>query len=89
MITAFAPATRMVLTIGAAAYDLTPLDPGPDEVRAWRLSKHDAADTTYDVALTAEGLVTCGCPHYQYRLRGLSTSRCKHGAAMLEYGLLG
>jgi hypothetical protein len=88
MITAVAPATRMVITIGAAAYDVAPLDPGPGEVRAWRLSKHDAADTTYDVARTAEGLVTCGCPHYQHRLRGLSASRCKHGDALVEFGLL-
>jgi hypothetical protein len=76
----------LVVVIRGVGYQVTPLDPGPDHTRAWRLSKSDGE--VYDVGRDHFGLTTCTCPHYEFRLRGNSASPCKHGAALIQLGLI-
>jgi hypothetical protein len=76
----------LVVVIRGVGYQVTPLDPGPDHARAWRLAKSDGE--VYDVCRECDGLTTCTCPHYEFRLRGNSASPCKHGAALIQLGLL-
>lgn len=59
-------------------------NPGTGSIR---LVKQDADGAVYDVERTASGLVTCNCPSYTKRFEG-TVSTCKHGAAMVEVGLL-
>jgi hypothetical protein len=76
----------LVVVIRGVGYQVTPLDPGPDHTRAWRLAKADGE--VYDVCRDHFDLVTCTCPHYEFRLRGNSASPCKHGAALIQLGLI-
>jgi hypothetical protein len=76
----------LVVVIRGVGYQVTPLDPGPDHARAWRLSKSDGE--VYDVCREHDGRTTsCTCAHYTYRLEGTSAV-CKHGAALIQLGLI-
>lgn len=75
----------LVVVIRGVGYQVTPLNPGPDHTRAWRLAKSDGE--VYDVCRGCDGLTTCTCAHYTYRLEGTSAV-CKHGAALIQLGLI-
>jgi hypothetical protein len=77
---------RLILEIRGVAYVVTRIEPGPDNMKAYRLEKIGGKGEVYDLARTNEGLVTCDCPSYIATHEGTS-SCCKHGAAMIEVGL--
>src|SRR4051812_26305950 len=79
---------ELTLTINGVAYVVMPIAPGPDNVKAYRLVKHGAGETVYDVAQTTAGLVECDCPSYESTYRGNGLETCKHGRALIMVGLL-
>ena len=52
---------RLLLTIRETDYSVTPIAPGPDNVKAYRLEKLSGDRETYDLAHTNDGLVICDC----------------------------
>ncbi len=63
-------------------YKLLPIDPHQDvATKAWRIWK--TKKVFYDVAINAEGLVTCSCGDAVFRHRP-----CKHLGALRALGLL-
>lgn len=82
------PATGPVaLVIKGTRYGVEPIPAGEFGTIAFRLSKHGADAAVYDVVRTHDGLAACDCPHYEARLRGLSSAPCKHGTALIDAGL--
>lgn len=79
---------RLDLEVNGTAYVVTPIDPGPDNQKAWRLEKLTGDGKVYDVARTVLGLVECDCPDYEARHRGNGLGTCKHGTALVMVGLL-
>ncbi len=78
--------TRLILTIGALAYVVRPLDCSPDLARrAFRLAKDDG--TLYDVAETPHG-PACDCPDFLFRRDGVDPDGCKHIRALVAHGLI-
>lgn len=80
----------LTLEINGTDYNTTPILGIQDETieRAWRLEKRGDADAVYDVARGTDGIVTCTCPDYETRHRGLSLTGCKHCRAVVSAGLL-
>lgn len=77
----------LLLTIRETDYSVTPIAPGPDNVKGYRLEKLSGAREAYDLAHTNDGLVTCDCPSYVATHEG-TISTCKHGSALVLMGLL-
>jgi hypothetical protein len=78
---------KLTLAIRGTSYSVTPIPPGPDNSRAWRLAKLGGKNEVYDLARTTEGLVVCDCPSYVATHEGTS-SACKHGLSLIQVGLL-
>src|SRR4051795_7620368 len=76
----------LMLTIRETDYSVTPIAPGPDNIKAYRLEKLSGDRETYDLAHTNDGLVVCDCPSYVATHEGTS-STCKHGSALVLMGL--
>jgi hypothetical protein len=79
---------RLILLIDKAAYDVTPVEPGLDVRRAWRLRKVPltAKDrpAVYDVVQKPHGL-ECDCLGF-LRWNGERGTVCKHIDALLSLG---
>jgi hypothetical protein len=74
------------VTIKGQVYAVEPIPPGEDGTAAYVLTKRDG--TSYAVIRTHAGLVECDCPDYEARHRGLDCLPCKHGAALVDAGLI-
>ena len=68
-----------VLVIKAIRYEATVLQ-GDDSTAVVRLVKLAGRGEIYDVSRSADGLVKCDCPDYEFSKAGTS-SLCKHGRA--------
>lgn len=81
-------APTLILTIAGTPYGVEPIGPGEEGTKAYRLSKASAGGEVYDVIRTHHGLIECTCPHYEMRLKGNTCSCCKHGSALVAFGLM-
>jgi hypothetical protein len=89
--TATSHTTRIIsltIAIEDVRYSVDPLDPGECGTRAFRLVKRAADKATYDVIRDTYGIVSCTCPNYIWRHQGTDADTCKHGAALVELGLM-
>jgi len=77
----------LLLTIRETDYAVAVIDPGPDNVKAYRLEKLSGDREAYDLARTNDGLVICSCSAYVASHEG-TVSTCKHGSALVLTGLL-
>jgi hypothetical protein len=73
---------------GVASYRFEPIDPGPDNTVAFRLTKQAGQGDVYDVARDRFGLVTCDCGDYLFRRKGVTAIPCKHGKMLIDAGLI-
>jgi hypothetical protein len=75
------PRPALTLTIRGTEYGLTIRTPG----RVWLLEKTDG--TVYEVE-SGPRQITCTCPDFERRHRGLPTAGCKHVGALREVLLI-
>lgn len=75
---------KLTFDVGGDRYRVLALEPG-DRLFACLLRKDDRAGTTYTLAVSAEGEVSCSCPDFHYRRRPKGEA-CKHLALLAGAG---
>jgi hypothetical protein len=77
----------LLLILDGTYYRVDRLDPGFAGAKAYRLHKCGPDGEVYDV-VQGEA-ISCTCGDYEHRRRGITPEPCKHGVALLAFGLFG